>query len=116
MPYALLIQLGVDLRRCNVLVTEQTLNNGYVHAAVQRVRCEGMAQQMRVYPALQSGAFAQAVDDALNGTRLERLEGRFAAAVFSPLPSSILLRINILRRTTQLYIGAYEPALAECYG
>ena len=38
------------------------------------------------------------------------------AAVFSPLPSSILLRINILRRTTKLCIGAYEPVLAECYG
>ena len=34
MPYALLIQLGVDLRRCNVLVTEQALDNGYVHASV----------------------------------------------------------------------------------
>ena len=73
MPYALLIQLGVDLCRCNVLVTEQPLDDSYVHAAVERMGRKRVPEQMRVYPALQSGALTQAANDALNGTWLEPL-------------------------------------------
>ena len=39
--------------------------------------CKRVPEQMRVYPALQSGALTQAADNTLNGTRLERLVWRF---------------------------------------
>ena len=38
------------------------------------------------------------------------------SSTFRAKISISVVRINILRRTTQLYIGAYEPVLAECYG
>lgn len=59
---------------------QQLLDYSHVHAAVERVRREGMAQQMRVNVFFQSRPLADRADNALNGTRLERLVRRFAAA------------------------------------
>lgn len=50
------VQLGINLRCRHVLVTEQPLDNGYVHAGVQCVRRKGVAQQMRMDALIQPSA------------------------------------------------------------
>ena len=57
---------------------QQLLNNCDVHAAVERVRCEGMAQQVRVDVLFQSCPLADRADNTLNCPRFERLVWRFA--------------------------------------
>lgn len=57
---------------------QQFLNNSDVHAAVERVRRKGMAEQVRVDVLFQSCPLADRADNTLYRPRFERVVGRFA--------------------------------------
>ena len=48
-PHRFLRELGIDLSRTEILMSEQLLDHGNIHARVQRMRSEGVPQQVRVY-------------------------------------------------------------------
>lgn len=58
---------------------QQFLNYSNVHAAVERMGRKRMPEQVRVNVFFQSRPLADRAYNALNGTRLERLVGRFTA-------------------------------------
>ena len=65
----LLIDMGVDLCRRYVRVTQHLLDDSQIRAVAEQMRCEAVAQKVRINVLFQSGALRVLFNDLPNPRR-----------------------------------------------
>ena len=70
---SVLCHMGIDLRRHEILMSEQFLYGSEIRSVVEKMRRKGMSQHMRMHTARQTGCLSCFFRDSLDRTGSNRL-------------------------------------------